>query len=169
MVELDISSKEGLNKNCIRSGTRSLRDSLKHNITLAILNLSCTQLNLEGLSHLAAGLKSNIGISSLNIGNNDLGENCVEDVMHILREHELLELNLANNRMGNSSIKKLMEFISKVNKSLRVEHLNLSGNGITVRSSNCLFDMLRKNSSLRILNLGGNHFDHDSRMMSLLL
>lgn len=73
LVELDISSKEGLNKNCIRSGTRSLKESLKQNCTLAILNLANTQLNMEGLTYLTAGLKQNSGVASLNIGQNELG------------------------------------------------------------------------------------------------
>ena len=169
LVELDISSKEGLNKNSIRSGTRSLKESLKHNTTLTILNLSSTQLNLEGLSNLTAGLKHNSSICSLDIGNNDLGEECVENLMHILREHELLELILASNHLGNESISQLMDFISKLNRSLRIEHLNLSGNDITHKSSHCMFDTLRKNSNLRVLNISNNHFGHDSRMLSLLL
>ena len=62
-----------------------------------------------------------------------------------------------------------MEFISKINRTLRVEKLDLSGNGITHKSSPCMFDMLRKNSTLQQLNLSNNQFHHDNRMVSLLL
>lgn len=80
-----------------------------------------------------------------------------------------MELSLAGNRMGNDSIKLLMEFVCKFNRSLRIERLNLSGNDIGQKSSNVMFDVLRKNSSLKMLNLSHNSFCHENRMLALLL
>jgi Ran GTPase-activating protein (RanGAP) involved in mRNA processing and transport len=136
---------------------------------LAILNVASTQINIDGLENLTTGLKHNNGVISLDISDNALGEASIDNIIHIMKEHDLTDLNLANNHIGNDGIKKLMEFINKFQKSLKIEKLNLSGNNITHKSSHLVFDMLLKNSCLHVLNISNNHFDQDSRALSIFL
>lgn len=74
IVSLDISSHEGLHRNRIHNtGAMTLKTLLANNHILTILNLSGTALGSTGLEYLAAGVKGNYTLLSLNIENNNIG------------------------------------------------------------------------------------------------
>lgn len=62
-----------------------------------------------------------------------------------------------------------MDFIGKFHKCLKLCYLNISCNKITSKSSSIIFDMLRKNTSLRKLMICGNQLDSDNRMLVLFM
>ena len=70
LTHFELGSKNGLNKNSIKAGTKSLCEALKVNDTLYYLGLSHTHLNLVSLTLLYEGLKINKSLVDLNLSSN---------------------------------------------------------------------------------------------------
>lgn len=59
------------------------------------------------MNNLYEGLKHNTSLMDLDLSSNDLGESCMDNIIKMLRHHDLLTLNLSHNQFGNEATKDL--------------------------------------------------------------
>ena len=79
IVSLDISSKQGINRNRLTDqGIKNLDKVLKKNKYLEILNISGNSIKIQGLNIIIRGINNNMTLHTLNIGNNDLDSKSIE-------------------------------------------------------------------------------------------
>ena len=159
IISLDLSSKEGLNRNRLGTqGVESLEWILQKNKTLQFLNLASTAIGLTGLECILAGLENNSTLLNLNLGNNELGPQSSSLIANTLYTTQLLELNLSNNKLTDAGIDKLAAMFRLSTKNTILEKIDLSGNSLTSLGVAKLFDALQKNPFLRKLILSNNKF-----------
>ena len=73
LISLDISSKEGLNRNKLgKEGSAALQIFLSNNKIIQILNLSATTMGEEGATHILNGIHSNKSLVSIDLSSNEL-------------------------------------------------------------------------------------------------
>jgi len=124
IVSLDISSKQGINRNRLtHEGIKNLDNVLKNNKYLQILNISGNSIKIDGLKIIISGLNNNSTLHSLNIGNNNLDFKAMElfgnnyDITNFNNQFfnltvnsdlrtKLVELDLSENPIGNEVILK---------------------------------------------------------------
>jgi len=124
IVSLDISSKQGINRNRLtHEGIKNLDNVLKNNKYLEILNISGNSIKIDGLKIILSGLNNNSTLHSLNIGNNNLDFKAIElfgnnyDITNFNNQFfnltvnpdlstKLVEIDLSENPIGNEVILK---------------------------------------------------------------
>lgn len=159
IISLDLSSKEGLNRNRLGTqGVESLEWILQKNKTLQFLNLGSTAIGLTGLECILAGLENNATLIHLNLGNNEFGPASSNFIANTLYTTQLLELNLSSNKLTDAGIDKLAAMFRLSTKNTMLEKIDLSNNGLTSLGVAKLFDALQKNPFLKRLNLSNNRF-----------
>lgn len=160
IISLDISSKEGLNRNRLGTqGVESLEWILQKNKILQFLNLASTAIGLTGLECILAGLENNSTLIELNLANNELGPQSSNLIANTLYTTQLLELNLSSNKLTDAGLDKLAAMFRLSTKNTILEKIDLSNNGLTSLGIAKLFDSLQKNPYLKKLILSNNKFN----------
>lgn len=73
IISLDLSSKEGINRNRLsHEGMRLLEKVLKENLLLEFLYLSGNSVKNEGLKSILLGLAENKTLNTLHLANNEI-------------------------------------------------------------------------------------------------
>ena len=79
ILSLDISSKDGLNRNRLtENGVKKLESLLKVNKFIEFLNLAGNSIKYEGLKSILLGLSENTTLHHLNISNNEIDANGIK-------------------------------------------------------------------------------------------
>ena len=159
IISLDLSSKEGLNRNRLGTqGVESLEWILQKNKTLQFLNLASTAIGITGLECILAGLENNSTLINLNLANNEFGPQSSNLIANTLYTTQLLELNLSSNKITDVGIDKLAAMFRLSTKNTILEKIDLSNNQLTSLGVSKLFDALQKNPFLKRLVLSNNKF-----------
>lgn len=102
LSELNLSNNDKLHKNRIGSkGCLALRDLLKQNKILTILNIAENSIGAEGIKNIAEGLQSNKVLVSLNLSSNNLPPSCIYTLTPALSHSGLIELILRRNEIND--------------------------------------------------------------------
>ncbi|XP_069807252.1 NACHT, LRR and PYD domains-containing protein 12-like [Dendropsophus ebraccatus] len=159
-----------------------LASVIRNNPSLKVLNLSGNRLSGPHFSDLMDALSSpDCRIKELHVGSNALPEtSCTQLASGIRNNRSLKILVLHNNYLSGPHFSDLMDALSS--PDCRIEELLLDGNGLKNTSCTQMASMIRKNQSLKRLelssnNLSGPHFSDlmdalsspDCRMEELLL
>ena len=153
LVSLDISSHEGLHRNRLSTpGALGLNSLLMRSSLISYLNVCGTSIS-DGVESIFRGIERSMQLTSMNLGNNAIGGECIRTLMKALEHSSLLELDISINLLGNEGCDSVAEFLL-TNSAL--EKIDLGSNGISSRGVKKIFDSLSNNSHLRILNLENN-------------
>jgi Ran GTPase-activating protein (RanGAP) involved in mRNA processing and transport len=143
----------------------ALAVALKANAVLQELNLASNDIVGEEAKILADGLSTNGALVKLDVSDNDMfgkadktGITAWADVLKV--NSSLTQLNLAKNKL---TAKDTMIIAPAISANGALEKLNLSDNSISGVTGepgvHALADMLRKNSTLKELNVSKNELD----------
>ncbi|KAK9679318.1 Leucine rich repeat [Popillia japonica] len=139
-----------------QTGAANLSEGIMLTQSLRQLDLSHNDLGTEGIQSLAAAFRDNSTIRHLNLGHNNLDLNAAPIIASILKENGILEeLDLTWNNLGVPlAMKPLCEALVQ-NTGLR--SLNLSWNGIMLKPAfRHLTKCMKKNGTLECLDLSNN-------------
>ncbi|XP_025070905.1 NACHT, LRR and PYD domains-containing protein 3-like [Alligator sinensis] len=138
------------------TGCRSLRTVLRSNWSLRELELSGNHVGDLGAQQLCEGLKDpSCHLQRLELRYCGLSAACCEDFAHVLINNpSLITLDLRGNHLGDSGVQNLCMWLKRPNCQL--QKLCLWSCKLTVACCEDLTDVLRRNDSLRELQLGDN-------------
>ncbi|XP_038656820.1 NACHT, LRR and PYD domains-containing protein 3-like isoform X2 [Scyliorhinus canicula] len=140
------------------SCAQDLASILSTNQSLMELNLGNNKLGDSGVKLLSVALRTpDCKIQKLLLYKNHVSHSCAEDLVSVLSTNRSLTvLNLNNNKLGDSGVKILSEALR--NPDSKMQKLGLDNVGLTDLCAPELTSALRTNHSLKILELGSNHF-----------
>jgi hypothetical protein len=135
----------------LRSGDAKQAQAVKNGATN--LYLSFDQLTSISVSELNKILTSSPSISSLELSNNDLGEE-INTVHRLFKVNETIHrLNIDNCKIGPEGAKLIGNLIEQNNI---IDELSISGNNIGPRGIVYIADVLKVNTTLKKLDLSNN-------------
>lgn len=158
IISLNISSKEGLNRNRLTpEGLEEIEKLLNVNKYLEFLNLSGTNIKNKGLKYILNGLNKNKILHTLNISNNEIDHIGMQSFSKILNQpNKLTYLNLDENPLGNQGIEALALCLNKPYfsslKTLEISKCKFDFNGFKK-----LFEYLQGNKRLETLKCNHNY------------
>lgn len=98
--EINIANREKMHRNRIGpKGCIALKDMLKVNRILSMLNIAGNNITAEGLKYLIEGLTGNDVVLSLNLSDNNLPASCIYSLMPVLLQGGVKELILRQNEL----------------------------------------------------------------------
>ncbi|XP_069825548.1 NACHT, LRR and PYD domains-containing protein 12-like [Dendropsophus ebraccatus] len=143
---------------------------IRNNQSLKTLNLSANRLSGPHFSDLAEALSSPAcRIEELRLDYNDLPDTSCPQLASVIRNNPSLKrLDLSHNCLSGHHFNDLVEALSS--PACRIETLLLNNNDLSDTSCSHLASAIRNNSSLKTLNLSGNHLSgpHFSDLMAAL-
>lgn len=96
LISVDISSKEGLNRNKVSVfGCEPLEIVFRSNYPLQFLNLKGTAIGQSGFECILSGLQNNYTLVHLNVSHNDLNSECCQMMLQYLENSPLEEIILS--------------------------------------------------------------------------
>ena len=131
-----------LSNNQITSqGVSILAAALRTNTTLQVLSLLSNHVSDQGIISLAESLSlHNSTLTTLGLGSNDITDKGVQYLAQILRTNTTLTvLTLQNNQVGSRGVDLLMDTLARFNK--RLTTLNISSN--TLINDSCVDSVIR--------------------------
>lgn len=151
---LELGSSSGINRNHIgpRCGP-ALQMLLKSNSCLQLLGLSGNGLGAGPMTHLHDGLRLNTSLRTLDVSNNNIGNDGCAVLVEAFESCGLSYVNLARNKIGNAGAAVLA---AALQGDLLLQRLNLSDNSVTGRGAVLLADALLVNTTLEAMDLGQN-------------
>ncbi|KAM3918676.1 NACHT, LRR and PYD domains-containing protein 12-like isoform 2-T2 [Leptodactylus fuscus] len=147
-----------------------LASVIRNNQFLKRLHLSNNRLSGPHFSDLMAALSSPADrIEELRLANNDLSDTSCTQLASVIKNNQSLKiLGLSSNHLSGPHFSDLMDALSS--PACRIEELNLSHNKLPDTSCTQLASGIRKNQSLKILDLSNNCLSgpHFSDLMAAL-
>lgn len=141
----------------------SLENTLKCHECLKELVLRNCDIGDDGLKILASVLRDNNSIQHIDFSENLLSDNAMSQFLisaGLKNNASLKYLDLSKNMLGDESMSIFSHILSS--KRLPLKHLILNKNHITDNGAKKLFDGLKKNTSVEILELECNQLSEDS-------
>jgi len=156
ITALTISNHDRFNRNRIGvKACRNLAGMLRDNKVLSLLNIADNRIGNDGLALIAPALTSASPLVVLNLANNELDDKSI-DLLHnyLSTGKNLLELNLSNNSICDSGIQKITGLFAQ--NMCTVKRLFLKQIKMTTAGADSLFDSLKHNAHVEVLDLTGN-------------
>jgi len=147
--------------NISKSGLVQISRELTENEDLSALDLRHHYFLAPEGATLAKGLAQNLGLMSLNLQNNDLGDEGVIYIAQALQQQSpslLQDLNLCSNSIGDAGCKELGNWLIE---SGSAKELHLKNNRIGADGAKCIGEGMGKNRSLKVLNISQNDLQDD--------
>ena len=140
--------------------TKIIADALKKNTTLTTLRISDSNLDAESIKHIAEVLKINITLTTLDISNNyKLGSEGLECIADALESNTTLTTLNISHICWNKNTDKFAERIVQIIKGKsKLTSLNISGNSLRAKNTECIAKALRSNTTLTELDISSNAF-----------
>mmetsp|Transcript_38732 Transcript_38732/g.44343 ORF Transcript_38732/g.44343 Transcript_38732/m.44343 type:complete len:263 (+) Transcript_38732:155-943(+) len=146
LVSFDLSSKERVNRNRIdMASIKHLSEVLQISKFLSFLDLSLLSLGNKGVAQLCRGLMKSKVIVSLAIQNNELTEECVPTLNHMITESSLEHLDLSSNHIGDEGVKVFSDCVRK--NKCKLKMIDLANCRITSIGCSHLLEALSFNVS----------------------
>lgn len=156
-----------INCGLLDEGVNLLFDALEHNNTLKHLYLSANGITTNGIKKISEYLKTGVSVlETLFLGANRIGDEGAQLLSQGLKiDKHLKRINLSSSRIGALGMKYLVEAFENNSKVELIDvgfmrssmDLGEIGNFIQDEGAQCLANLLRKNTSLRSLNITHNH------------
>ena len=132
-----------------------LSRALELNEGLFRLEIRLSQLGNDGAMYLANALRRNTSLRVLNLSGNELNwRGCSLLAKGILKNRTLTKLDLGFNEIGEAGCRPLADVLSSAGCTIR--KLRMRSNAIGSQGAEVLFESLKKNSRLSLLDLSGN-------------
>lgn len=148
-------------------GAAQLGVFLAANATVTKLEVRLNHIGDWGVAAIARGLYSNKSLRRLCLWHVGLAKPGVLEVINLVQVTKALRvLHVGNNALGNELALMLLDAVVT---SKTVTSLNLKITGITDSGIRGLVSTLRKNTTLRVLNVGYNKFGEAALMFGELL
>ena len=156
ITALTISNHDRFNRNRIGvKACRNLAGMLRDNKVLSLLNIADNRTGNDGLALIAPALTSASPLVVLNLANNELDDKSIDLLHNYLSTGKiLLELNLSNNSICDSGIQKITGLFAQ--NMCTVKRLFLKQIKMTIAGADSLFDSLKHNTHVEVLDLTGN-------------
>ena len=123
------------------------------------------EIGAAGLKHISRSLSSNVGLTSLDLSNNNLTDPTLLPLITVLSSSiSLLSLNLSGNPITNTLMVPL-KFCFKRNCS--IQHFKLKGTKITTEGAMKFFDCLLINRTLKILEIRTKNLFSQKQLTSI--
>ena len=159
LLHLNLSSHEGLSRNTLGpTGVKPLREVLKFNHYLAILNLAGNFIGDIGVGYLCEGLQANTTLVELNLAQNEITSDGIEIMERGFKNTEVQYINLARNPIKNKGAKSIANMLLR-SSDIKLDSLNLSECQITYQGAAYIFQSLKRCLDLRNLILDSNNLN----------
>ncbi|XP_072354291.1 NACHT, LRR and PYD domains-containing protein 3-like isoform X2 [Scyliorhinus torazame] len=144
------------------SFAKDFASAVSENQSLTNLNLGENKLGDSGVKFLSTVLRNpDCKIQELQLHNNCLSEFCAQDLASALSTNcALTSLNLGDNELGDSGVKILCTALRY--SDCKIMELSLWGTGLSDSICDGLASTLSTNTLLKVLKLGGNSFTDQS-------
>ncbi len=141
---------------------RSIFEALSRHSSVTELDLSMNAQTDDHAQLLGEMLSKNSSIKSLCLTSACLTEQCLQVLAHGLNKNTVLQkLDLSCNNLGAGGSCPLWKTIAHNNSLTPLHSLSLSSTGITHQDIPALAEALRRNTTLRVLNLSMNKLGED--------
>ncbi|XP_071643371.1 uncharacterized protein [Temnothorax longispinosus] len=142
------------------NGAKNLSDTISENTTLKTLDLSSCNIGNEGFGYVASALSDNQDLESVNLSDNQLDKACSENLRDLLSHSKgLMHLDLSWNSLYDAKIWRALVDGLKKNATLR--SLNLSWNALDKECVPHLYKLLSRSRNIEKLDLSWNRFTED--------
>jgi Leucine-rich repeat (LRR) protein len=130
-----------------------LRMMLEHNVVLAELDLSMSEISPEYVDVFSKGLSVNHSLQVLTLNTNNIQSKGAIAILSCCRHGQIRELNLAANHLRDDVGRAFADFLAA---SKTIRSLDLSGNNLTARFTGAIAVPLAEVSDLEELDLSQN-------------
>ena len=157
IISLDLSSKDGVNKNRIcADGVKNIEKVLKNNFFLEFMDLSSNSIRNEGFKYLINGLNGNYIIKKLNVSNNEIDAKGIYYLKNNLKISKVEYLDLSENPLGNEGCVEISKCLVADILS-EVTYINLSDCSIKFSGVREFFNNVKRNKKLDTILLNKNN------------
>ena len=173
MINLNLGNVDASHKNTIGAkGALYLKDLLKINQTLTILDLRGNTLCDQGIFQLSQGLKHNIGLMDLNVSQNGFsvfGIEFIKDAISVNTQCNLRQLDISYNNIEALGVTHLSNMLQI--DHIKLKQLAVEGCGIQGPQTLTFFKGIKSCVSLRYLQASKNDISYDllGRTMTIAL
>ena len=157
IISLDLSSKDGVNKNRIcADGVKNIEKVLKNNFFLEFIDLASNSIRNEGFKYLINGLNGNYIIKKLNVSNNEIDAKGIYYLKNNLKISKVEYLDLSENPLGNEGCVEISKCLVADILS-EVTYINLSDCSIKFSGVREFFNNVKRNKKLDTILLNKNN------------
>ncbi|EFA77312.1 hypothetical protein PPL_12523 [Heterostelium album PN500] len=150
------------NNNLGKNGALTFAPTIKNCTNITSLLLSLNNFRKRGMTYIISALEENTTLRSIDLSNNlksgSKADSVIDHLARVVQRHPNLEKLVLAGRDSRGFFlgRELLPLVKSMNEESRLVELDINGNAMGDDLCRELFESLKKNSSLRTLNIDNN-------------